>query len=432
MLSHVTRAIEKHPLLILLPIVLVPLLPEYVAPILAIAAFSLACLDAHRRGEQLRIGKVGNVVLVYMAWMTIGVFYSSHPLNTLSTLAMWAVMFALYVSVATVICNKERLEQLLMLISLAVGIVGLIATVQYVMHTVFNVPIPINFWEPLDNAFYKHFPIKLDFFVPGAFRTNGTFNNPNIMAEYLVMALPFTCYYAFSKKRSRMKILARISLACGIAGVAVSLCRGAYLALLVMCGVMAVFRSKRVPALALAGGAAMSFVPESVFHRFLSIGSGDGSITNRLLMWQEALVKIAERPIFGYGAGVSNTTDMLLAINLDAPHMHNVFLQVLIEGGFPALIMIGAMAFCVLRHSMDMHIRRQGRAFGVVLIAFVAGAATCGLFDFLFMTPKLVGFFLVALGLADAGAKVILRQPDSILVPKEAVISGFPLAHAGR
>lgn len=429
MLGKITDTVEKYPILIMLPIVLVPVLPEYLAPIMALAAFSLACIDAGHRGEQLQIGKVGKVVLLYMAWTVLGVIYSSHPLNTLATSAMWAVMFLLYVAVTTVIHTKERLEQLMALVSLTVGVVGFIATVQYVLHMALGVTVPTAFWEPIDNAFYQYFPIKLDFHVPGAFRTSGTFNNPNIMAEYLVMAIPFTCYYAFSKDRTPMKLAARVALVFGIAGVAVSLCRGAYLALLVMCGVVAIFRSKRMPALLLAGCSAMSFVPESVFNRFLSIGSSDGSITNRLLMWQEALVKIAQRPIFGYGAGVSNTTDMLLAINLDAPHMHNVYLQLLIEGGFPSLICLGAMAFMVLRHSMDMHIRLRGRAFGVALIAFVAGAATCGLFDFLFMTPKLVGFFLIALGIADAGAKVILGHTVSILVPKESLASPRALIH---
>lgn len=432
MLNRLTAAIEKRPLWLLLPIALLPVLPEYLAPVLALAVFSLACLETRRRGESIKVGRVGQAVLAYMAWMSIGVFYSSHPLNTLSTLAMWAVMFALYIGVITIVTTKERLEQLLFLIAIAVGVVGFIATVQYVLVMVFGAELSPYFWDPVDTLFYRYFPMELDFVVPGPFRTAGTFNNPNIMAEYLIMAMPFAAYYAFSRGRTTKKLIARVAVLCGITGIAVSLCRGAYLALIAMCAVVAVFRSKRMSALMLAGGAALSVVPESVFNRFLSIGSGDKSIAHRLQMWQEALIKVADRPLFGYGAGVSNTTDMLLAINLDAPHMHNVFLQVLIEGGFPALILLGTIAFCTLRHSMDMHIRGKGRGFGVTLIAFCVGAAVCGMFDFLFMTPKLVGFFLVALGLADSGARVLAGQPISLLVPKEAIGHDLTLVPAGR
>lgn len=412
------RAMHRVPWIWVLPTVLLPLLPEYFAPIMAIAAFSLACFDATEHGETLKIGKIGQVLLVYIAYMTVGTLYSEHPLNTLSSVAMWAVMFTMYLSVNTLLRTHERRMQLFAGMAVTAGIAGLIAVVQYVGLVALDWDISPFFWDPIDLAFFKYFPMELDFYVPGDIRTGSTFNNQNIFAEYLVMALPFACYYAFEGKRTAMKLVARVCLVLAVAGVAVSLCRGAYLAMLVMCLVLVVFQvSARVPML-IAGATGLACVPQSVLERFLSIGSGDKSIMNRLSQWQVALFNASKRPLFGYGAGVSNTTDMLHSVGIDAPHVHNLVLMLLIEGGLPSVILIGTVAFTVLRYGMDMLILRRNRPFAVTIVAFVAGLSTCAMFDFPFMTPKLVGFFLLVMGVADTAAQTELDRALSPLFAK--------------
>ncbi len=398
-----------------LPAIWLPLLPEYIAPILAIVSFVVVCVTTHKHRESLQIGQIGKILLIYMAYMLIGTLYSAHPLNTLSTFAMWLVMFAFYLSLTTLLQTRERFDMLFAGLAIAAGVAGLIAVVQYVGIAFFKWEISEYFWDPIDMIFYKYFPMELDFFVPGKLRTGGPFNNQNIFAEYLVMALPFSVYYAFSGRRTTMKLVARIAVVFAVAGVGVSLCRGAYLALLVMIVVWMIFVARsRIPLITF-GVAGVSCLPQSILDRFVSIGSGDKSIMNRLRQWQIALEHIAARPLFGYGAGVSNTTDMLHAAKMDAPHMHNLILMLWIEGGLPSLILVGMVIFTVLRYSMDLLIRRINRPLAVALMAFVAGFMTCSMFDFPLMTPKLVGFFLIVMAIADAGARVELGRTTSWL-----------------
>lgn len=53
-----------------------------------------------------------------MLYMALGVFYSANPFNSVSTLSMWVIMFLIYVSMTTVLCNKHRLDTALFSISL--------------------------------------------------------------------------------------------------------------------------------------------------------------------------------------------------------------------------------------------------------------------------------------------------------------------------
>lgn len=390
------------------------LLPEYLAPILAIGLFSLACRDASLRGGSLHIGRAGKPLLLYIAWMGFGAFYSGHPLNSLSSFGMWLVALLGYLGIHAILCNRRRIEWCCWLLGLAAGICGLIALFQYIAIGTFQWDLPTCLWEPLDNAFYRNFPVALDFHVPGALRTSGTFNNPNIMAECLVMLMPFAFFSGFSGHRTRRRIIARFCLVFAICGIAVSFCRGAYLALLLMIGIFLLFLPERIPALLAAAGAALSCIPTNIIDRFLSIGSGDRSITNRLAMWQIGLQQTTTHPLLGFGAGVSNTTDMLTLAGVDAPHMHNIYIQLLIEGGLPALMLMAAIAYYYLRTPMDLLIRRRQRDLAVMLVAGAVGAAVCGMFDFLFMTPKLVCVFLLIIGVADSIYQIELAPSDNL------------------
>jgi len=409
------RVRNRAPWLWVLPTVLLPLLPEYVSPLLVIALFFIACFDASEHHERLRIGRIGKLLLVYIAYMAIGIAYSSYPVTTASSVLMWGMMFLLYLSLTTLLRSRRRMNQLFAGIAVAAGIAGLIAVVQYVGLTLLGWEISPFFWDPVDMAVFDALSIQLNhLFAPGAIRTGSTFNNQNMFAEYLTMAIPFACHYAFNGKCTAIKRVTRVCLLFAVAGVAVSLCRGAYLALLLMVIVMVVFlSSSRLPT-AITAAVGLACLPQSVTERFLSIGAGDKSTMNRLAQWQVALYHAAERPLFGYGAGVSITSEMLHAAGLDAPHMHNLVLMLLIEGGLPSVILMGAIIFTVLRYSMDMMILLRNRPLSVTLLAFVGGFVTISMFDFPLMTPKLVAFFLLVMAIADATAHLELNHPWNV------------------
>lgn len=394
---------------------LVPFFPEYCAPLLAIGSVIAAAYDARARQAAIQIGTLGKVLLIYIVYMIIGIIYSDHPLNSLSTAAMWAVMFGSYLSLSTVICNRHRLHAVLFVIALVAAAIGLISGIQYLLLQRYGTIIPNQLWLPLDELFYRYFPLNIDLHMADH-RPCGTFNNPNILGEYLVMVLPFIGYYGFSEFRTRRSLLARACLFVAVLGIASSMSRGAYLAVLAMVLLVFLFnlRFKRITPLALCAVAAVSLLPEAVTGRFLSIGQGssDFAIFERFETWGIAIETIVKHPLFGLGPGISNFWDRLQATGVTTPHSHNLVLQVMVEGGFIALFLLCSIALKILQNSLELaNRRRRGNSLGNALIIFVVAFVVYGMVDYPFLSPKLVGVFLTVIGLSEAIFRIYLRQP---------------------
>ena len=391
----------------------IPVFPEYCAPVLAIGSLVFAEMDARKRNTSIQIGTLGKIMLVYLVYTAIGIFYSAHPLNSLSTFAMWAVMFCGYLTVTTVIYTRHRLHTALFLVGVAAAFIGTVACVQYLFIGILEKEVSNQLWLPLDEFFYTYFPMDIDLHMADG-RASGTFNNPNILGEYLTMVLPLIGYCGFSEWRTRHSLLSRLFLFIAILGAAVSFSRGAYIAMLSILLMLLVSNLKRITPLALCLVAAISLIPEAITNRFLSIGKGgtDHAISERFAAWDVAIRTIIDRPLFGLGPGVSNFWEQLQTAGVDAPHSHNLVLQVLIEGGFIALFILCMIAIRMLQNSLELANRnRRGSGLGNAMVMFVVAFVVYGMVDYPFLSPKLVGNFLMIIGFADVIAHIYLHQP---------------------
>ncbi len=402
----------------LLLLTLVPLFPEYCAPFLAIVSLCAAAKDAHNRQTVVQLGTLGKLLLLFVVYQLISATYSHHVSNTLSTVAMWAVMFCGYLSLTTVLCNRRRLHTALFFISVVAGLVGLIACSQYVLRDVFGQKLPNQLWFALDEKLYATFPLGINLYL-GFERAAATFNNPNILAEYLVMVIPFVGYAGFFGPRTKAALWMRGCLLLAVLGTAVSFSRGAYIALLSMLLLILALNFKHLTPFILCLVAAISLIPEAVMSRFLSIGaaSTDSAITERFEIWNVAVQTIIDRPLFGLGAGVSNFWESLQNAGINAPHSHNLILQLLVEGGFVMLFILCTVGTKLLQNSLELANRRaHGHGLGFVLSMFVIAFVVYGMVDYPFLSPKLVGTFLMVLGLAESVSHLYLSSPTTSLV----------------
>ena len=390
-------------------IALIPLLPEYFAPVLAIVAVFLAAKDAHSRGTVIQVGPLGKLLLLYTAYMAIGIAYSSHKMNSLATVAMWLVMFFVYLSLTTVLCNRHRLHGALFFIAAAAGTVGLIACFQYLYRMVFGMDsLPNQFWLRLDEFFYQYFPIEINLDM-GTNRAASTFTNPNMLAEYLVMVVPVAGYYGFCGKRTTPRLLARAFTVFAVFGTILSFSRGAYLALLSMLLLIIVTHLRKLTPFMMCLVAAVSLVPEAIIGRFLSIGQGGHAIFERLEAWEVALEAIVRSPLIGMGPGVSNFWDFLVKMGVNVPHAHNLILQILVEGGFIALFLLCLVATRLLQDSLTLVNRsRQAAPIGRVFLMFAVAFIVHGMVDYPFLSPKMIGIFCMVLGFFDTMSGVYL------------------------
>ena len=383
-------------------IALIPLLPEYFSPVLAIVAVFLAAKDAHARGTVIQVGVLGKLLLLYIAYMAFGIAYSSHKMNSLATVAMWLVMFLVYLSLTTVLHNRHRLHCALFFVAAAAGTIGLIACFQYLYRMVFGQDSLSNqFWLRIDEWFYQYFPLEINLDM-GTNRSASTFTNPNMLAEYLVMVTPIAGYYGFCGKRTAPRLLARAFTVLAVFGIIMSFSRGAYLALLSMLLLIIVTHLRKLTPFMMCLVAAVSLVPEAIIGRLLSIGQGGHAIFERLEAWEVAMEAIVRSPLIGMGPGVSNFWDFLLKMGVNVPHAHNLILQVLVEGGFIALFLLCLVATRLLQDSLTLLNRsRQAAPVGRVFLMFAVAFIVHGMVDYPFLSPKLIGIFCMVLGFFD-------------------------------
>ena len=407
-LSDIRSHLQQPWLLSILFVAFIPVFPEYICPLLAICAFIAAYYDAKLHHRELAVGTVGKLLLVYMAYMAFTVLFSKNPMNSIATVVMWLVAFLVYLSMTTVLNSRHRFDTALFCMTLIAGLVGFIACVQYILNAWLNIPVSFYFWQWIDEVVYRIFPMPLTLDIH-EMRAASTFNNPNVMAEYLIMMLPFAAYYAFSGRRTGTRILCRVCLLFALGGVLFSFSRGSYLALLVILLVFCVANIRKWSIILFGGISALALIPTSVYARLFSVGSMDNSITDRFRIWGIALQEIAKQPIFGSGPGVQNFWDILYSKGVAAPHTHNLVLQLLVEGGIIALVLMLLIGWKTFRGGYAM-IRKQGesRTIGVVLIAFVGAFIMYGMVDFPLLCPKLVSIFMLVLGFSDCAAHLYL------------------------
>lgn len=418
--EHIYNSLRQPWLLSVLFIALIPIFPEYISIPLAIGSVWMASKDAKIRRQPLSVGTLGKLILLYIAYMAFGVLYSPNPLNSISTLLMWVVMFAVYMSMTTVLCSKHRFDTALFCIVLVAGIVGVIACGQY-LFALLGANTSMQFWGWIDRVLYEWFPMPLNLSDFGL-RTSSTFNNPNIAAEYLVMILPFAVYYAFDGKRTRVRMLCRICLLAAVCGIAFTFSRGSYLALLAIVAVLCIANIRKITVIFMSAVSLLVLIPDTVMQRLFSIAGSDGSINERWSIWAVSIDGILESPIFGRGPGIQNSWDMLMAAGIDAPHTHNLVLELLVEGGVIALILMILVGWKMLRGGIRMVFQgdSESRMLGIAFIGFVAAFCTHSMVDFPLLSPKLVAVFLMIIAFADCARTLYMReklQPMGALAP---------------
>lgn len=405
------KATLRQPwLLSILMVAVIPLFPEYIAPLLAVGALVMAHKDAKPRGRSFTVGPIGKVLMIYICYLAFGVLYSSHPFNSFSTFLMWVVMFLAYLAMTTVLTNKHRFDTALFCISVIAGVVGLIGALQYVCNCLLNISVGNQFWQWIDDVVYQFIPMDINIHLD-EMRFSSTFTNPNILAEYLVMVLPFVTYYAFGGQRTGVRLLCRVCIITAAAGVAFSFSRGGYLGLAVMLFILCLVNMKRLPSILLSLVSVVVLIPQSVISRIFSVNTLDVGVSERLLIWEGALKAIGKSPIFGLGPGVENFWGVMLQSGINAPHAHNLALQLMVEGGVIALGLIAFAGWKISRIGFDLLEKKETHLLGGVFLAFVCAFIANGMVEFQFLCPKLVGVFMMVMAFGESAGRVYLDRP---------------------
>lgn len=432
---------------------IVPLFPDYVSFILVLLSFGFAVMDANRREAKISFGRFGMMLAAYIGYMALSLIYTVDFTGSFWSLMMWLTMFLGYLSMATVLINRRRLRTVVLLLTGVTGAVGAVSAVQYIARSYFGIfTVSDQLWKSFDKVVYGWLNIPATTWDFG-YRVSGPFSNPNLIAAFLIMTIPFCIGYVLTGTSSKPKTLARVALVLSAYGVGFSFSRGGYLALIFVGVFLLIFHArKKFVMTVLAAIYIVMLVPPAVGQRMVTVvpqnpsqsadslmdteleespetledfisqmeqsGSdkykGDHSVQMRFAIWGETLRAFLKRPIFGYGTGTVVSEKILSQSGLYYHHTHNLLFEILLQGGIVGvLLVLGIFVLLCIRGWKLIQHRKNSEAwwFGFGTLGFIAAMCIHGLVDYPLLTPRLICTVMLLLGLIESAGRIYLHSP---------------------
>lgn len=392
-------------------------LPEYIAPVFTLSTFLVFKRYFSQTKQKARIGTVGKVFLVYMCYMMISFLWSDTKIFSILVPLLWMGMFLGDIFLSNLIDRRERLRQAMFFLTIGAAAVSVVALLQMLCIKL-KIPFPIPFWKDVDHFIFKFLPFSIvtDFVST---RASATFDNPLILAAYLIIILPVSIYSLFELKEKWQRITAGVCVLLIFGGIAATYSRGAYLAVIVMLVVLMFLGKKQAVGIAALFAGILLILPQSVYQRLFAILQLDVSTVTRLAIWGGCLKVFTENPLFGVGAGTENVTNLLQnRFGINQPHAHSLYFELLVEGGLISILFFVAV-LSLLVYDLFYLLRsgRKWRRMGVAYLASLAGFLLFSVFEFSLQTPKELQYFMLFLGLVEASKRLCQKSMAEQNIP---------------
>ena len=402
-------------------------LPEYIAPVFTLSTFLVFKRYFSQTKQKARIGTVGKVFLVYMCYMMISFLWSDTKIFSILVPLLWMGMFLGDIFLSTLIDRRERLRQAMFFLTIGAAAVSVVALLQMLCIKL-KIPFPIPFWKDVDHFIFKFLPFSIvtDFVST---RASATFDNPLILAAYLIIILPVSIYSLFELKEKWQRITAGVCVLLIFGGIAATYSRGAYLAVIVMLVVLMFLGKKQAVGIAALFAGILLILPQSVYQRLFAILQLDVSTVTRLAIWGGCLKVFTENPLFGVGAGTENVTNLLQnRFGINQPHAHSLYFELLVEGGLISILFFVAV-LSLLVYDLFYLLRsgRKWRRMGVAYLASLAGFLVFSVFEFSLQTPKELQYFMLFLGLVEASKRLCQKSMAEQNIPPKPLERRLPL-----
>lgn len=345
--------------------VLAPILPTMAVLGLALlGAVSFVLNLGCERSRQLVYTPVNRYVLIFAGIYLAATFMSV----TVSGSLLGGVLTVFFVLWTIVLVNVVRTRLQLDRLVLALVVAGVGVSVYGCVQYVFGVQGAAA-W------------VDSDMFSSITTRVYATLQNPNVLAEYLLLVIPFAAAGLMTAKRWLPRLLYLCAFGVMCLCMLLTMSRGGWLGLLLAGAVFLVMMDRRFILLGVVGLVALYFIlPETMIERFTSIGDlTDGSTSYRLSIWLGTISMLKDYWLCGVGPGVTAFNMVYPAYSYNsvaAPHAHNLFLQLMCDSGICGLLVFLVILFLFFRITCGALSRETDRISRYGLIASISGM--CG------------------------------------------------------
>jgi len=374
-----------------------PFVPTMVLAMLCILTFgSLIIYSICAEGFKWRFDGLGNALVVFLMFMLTSCILSFAAVKSLMVWAMYLVFVSFYFVIINTVKTKEQLVSVLKVFVIA----GLLVSVYGIMQYAFG-------WTNSQNAW-----IDEEMFEEAVVRIESTMENPNVLGEFLLLFLPLAAVFMLKEKFSKLsKYVYAFAFAAGCLCMLLTQSRGCWLGLILACAIFVTFYNGRLWALLPIVILTLPFVmPETMVARMMSVGNMEDSSTSyRVFIWRGTFKMLKDFWVggIGMGEGAFRLVYPLYSYNgIIAPHAHNTFLQLVVEGGIGALlIFITIMAVFIKKISVSFRETKKGSVLNLLTLAIgsgVIGFLLQSMFDYTFYNYRMMAMFfmIIALGMS--------------------------------
>ncbi len=383
------------------------LLPEYLTVIIPFVI--LASCIIRKKPQRLSVGadKFLIAMSVYAIYLAVTAFWAKVPKASATMGFVWICAAICAMTVISLCDTREKIENIMLCLVGSAAANSVIGIVQMCFMAIGRSDLfPNPLYQKADEFVYGL--INYEYFVEEVQdRVAACFENPLIFATFLVMVFPiaaYCCFYTATKKRRVFSIISSLLI---FFGILFTFLRGAAVAIIVSFMILS-FAGKK-PAKFMSGVAAASslIILITIFERRGVSASQDLSTNYRIGLWGCTFGLIKDNFLLGVGAGYNNVTGYLFENGLRFSHSHNLFIEVLAEGGiiglglFAILLLIIVCDFVKLCRMSGWH-----RSYGIAFLSSFLGFAVMSMFDNTLCTPKQILCFAVLAGCMQAVIRI--------------------------
>ena len=339
-------------------------------------------------------------VVCFMTVMMLGGIVSYGGTQSVEAASIYTSLILGYFLTVGLVNSKEALKRTVKILGVSMLLVALVGVYQNYTGNVSAEWIHTEMYDSIEG------------------RVVSTFENPNMLGEYLILLLPIVAGAMFGEKSYYKKPMYLACFAVGGLCLVYTWARGAWLGFILAAVLFMLMWNKKAMGLIVAGMVALPFsipfLPQSIVSRFTSIGDLTDTSTNyRVFIWRGSANLASDYALTGIGVGEQAFGRVYPYYSFagieTAPHAHNLFLQLFIEVGIFGFIIFLAMLICLLQSGFTLAKKgddKETRLIGCGALAGIFAALLQGMTDYIWYNYRVYFIFWIVIGIVCAAERI--------------------------
>ena len=373
-----------------------PFVPTMVLAGLIVYTSLCFCLEkVLKRDFRWNIEGVGTALGFFLLFMLASSLFSFSRTKSVLVWGLYLIFIGYYFVITNALKTEEQIFSIIKVFVLAGLFVSIYGIAQYVFG-----------WNT-SNAW-----IDEEMFENATMRAYSTMENPNVLGEYLLLIIPLSAFLMIKAKFNSIEKLFWLgTLAAGTLCMVLTQSRGCWIGLFVAAILFVTFYNGKLWGLLPFLILALPFIlPQTIIDRFLSVGNlEDSSTSYRVFIWLGTLSMLRDFWIggIGMGEGAFRSIYPFYSYNsITAPHSHNLYLQLLVEGGICAIIIFAVVLILYIRKTAMFFSEKGKKDYGgllaLICVCAVSGFLVQSMFDYTFYNYRMMSMFFMLLGFSVA------------------------------